>query len=60
MKYQSFDSLNEIHAEISNRCNAACPMCARNEYGGKDKEGLLNAEWSVDVAKKFLILGSKI
>lgn len=27
-------------------------MCARNEYGGKDKEGLLNAEWSVDVAKK--------
>ncbi len=50
--FQNFESLNEIHAEITNRCNAACPMCARNVFGGQDTPGMDFDEWSLDEAKK--------
>ena len=29
-----YDDLRIIHLELTHRCNAACPMCARNVYGG--------------------------
>lgn len=35
-----------MHVEITNRCNAACPMCARNDFGGRTKENLNLDEWS--------------
>ena len=35
-----------MHVEITNRCNAACPMCARNDFGGKTKEDLELDEWT--------------
>ncbi len=50
--FQNFESLNEIHAEISNRCNAACPMCARNVFGGQDMPGMKFDEWSLEEAQK--------
>lgn len=44
--YHTFDSIRDMHVEITNRCNAACPMCARNNFGGKTKENLILDEWS--------------
>ena len=37
-----------MHVEITNRCNAACPMCARNYQGGATKKDLVLDEWSRD------------
>lgn len=44
--YHTFDTVIDMHVEITNRCNAACPMCARNNLGGKTKEDLVLDEWS--------------
>jgi MoaA/NifB/PqqE/SkfB family radical SAM enzyme len=30
--YITIDAINHINAELSNYCNAACPMCARFDY----------------------------
>jgi MoaA/NifB/PqqE/SkfB family radical SAM enzyme len=34
MSYISVENLNSIHAELSNFCNAACPMCSRFDWDG--------------------------
>ena len=33
LKFLTVDSIEEIHVEVTNLCNAACPMCARNRNG---------------------------
>jgi len=43
--YHTFDSVKEFHVEISSRCNAACPMCARNKLGGETKSDLKQEDW---------------
>jgi MoaA/NifB/PqqE/SkfB family radical SAM enzyme len=30
----NYENIKEIHLEITQRCNASCPMCDRNENGG--------------------------
>lgn len=30
----NYTDIEEVHLEITQRCNAACPMCDRNENGG--------------------------
>jgi MoaA/NifB/PqqE/SkfB family radical SAM enzyme len=39
MSYITIDNINSINAELSNYCNAACPMCARYFI-----DGVLNRE----------------
>jgi MoaA/NifB/PqqE/SkfB family radical SAM enzyme len=46
MKYHDLDTIHDMHVEITNRCNAACPMCARNDFGGRTKPDLVLDEWS--------------
>jgi MoaA/NifB/PqqE/SkfB family radical SAM enzyme len=38
--------LKSLHLEITNRCQAACPMCSRNYHGGMDNVLLKNADWN--------------
>lgn len=52
MVFHDFNSLEEMHVEITNRCNAACPMCARNIFGGAEKPELVATEWVKDDAEK--------
>ncbi len=52
MAYQNFTTLEELHVEVTNRCNAACPMCSRNQFGGKDAEGLAMSDWTSEDAEK--------
>lgn len=39
--------LKSLHLEITNRCQAACPMCSRNYHGGLDNTLIKNADWSL-------------
>lgn len=41
-----FDQLESIHLEITNRCQASCPMCPRNIHSGIDNPTLKINDWS--------------
>lgn len=42
MSYITIDNINSINAELSNYCNAACPMCARYDWGIELVKGKTN------------------
>jgi MoaA/NifB/PqqE/SkfB family radical SAM enzyme len=52
--YLNFSEVNDLHLEFTNKCNAACPMCCRNNFGGKVDPHLIPAEWTLELAKKVL------
>ena len=35
-----YEDVRAIHLEITEKCQAACPMCDRNIHGGKDNPNL--------------------
>jgi MoaA/NifB/PqqE/SkfB family radical SAM enzyme len=47
--------LKSLHVEITNRCQAACPMCSRNYHGGLDNVLIKNADWSLDDFKNIVL-----
>lgn len=47
-------SIKSVHVEITSRCNAACPMCARNVLGGEDNPNLPLTELTIDRFKTAL------
>ena len=52
--YADFNSVREFDIEISSRCNAACPMCSRNELGGTTKPDLKQDDWKKDFIPKVI------
>lgn len=48
-----YDQIKKVHLEITQRCQAACPMCDRNENGGTDNKHITNAELTLDDCKKI-------
>ena len=52
--YQS-DDLRIIHLELTHRCNAACPMCARNIHGGAVNPDMPLSELSLADIKNILL-----
>jgi len=42
-----YEDVRMVHLEITQKCQAACPMCDRNENGGKDNKHITNAELSL-------------
>ena len=44
----NFDSLEQIQIEITNRCQASCPMCLRNIHGGIDNPSLILHDWKLE------------
>ena len=42
-----YPDIRTVHLEITEKCNAACPMCARNINGGEDNPWLQNSELSL-------------
>ena len=50
----SFNQLKNIHLEITNRCQASCPMCSRNIHGGLDNPLIKNQDWTISDFKKIL------
>lgn len=50
----NFNELRGIHLEITNRCQAACPMCARNHHGGLTNPNLIEGDWTIEDFKKIM------
>jgi MoaA/NifB/PqqE/SkfB family radical SAM enzyme len=50
----NFNQLKGIHLEITNRCQAACPMCARNHHGGLPNPNLVEGDWTLEDFKKIM------
>jgi MoaA/NifB/PqqE/SkfB family radical SAM enzyme len=50
----SYESIRTVHLELTSKCNASCPMCARNKFGGPDNEFLPNTELSLIDIKRIL------
>ena len=44
----NYEDITTVHLEITQRCQAACPMCDRNENGGPDNRHITNAELSYE------------
>lgn len=51
-----FNQLKSLHLEITNRCQASCPMCSRNVHGGRDNPNLIINDWTLDDYKKIVNL----
>ena len=43
-----YDKLRTIHVELTNNCNAGCPLCPRNIFGGIQDPNLIISEISYD------------
>lgn len=43
-----FSELKQAHLEITNKCQASCPMCPRNFHGGMVNENLLLNDWTIE------------
>jgi len=50
----TFQQLENIHLEITNRCQASCPMCSRNVHGGLENPFIKNKDWTVNDFKSIL------
>jgi MoaA/NifB/PqqE/SkfB family radical SAM enzyme len=50
----SFNNLKKIHVEITNNCQASCPMCSRNHHGGIKNSLIKNKTWSIKKYKKII------
>jgi len=46
-----YNDIKTVHLEITEACNAACPMCARNINGGEDNPHLTGAELTLEDCK---------
>ena len=44
----SYDTVELLELEISSHCNAACPQCPRNIYGGKTISNLPLVNWTLE------------
>jgi MoaA/NifB/PqqE/SkfB family radical SAM enzyme len=49
----TYDQIKVVHLEMTDACNASCPMCARNINGGEDNSQLPNTELSIDDIKSI-------
>lgn len=48
------DEITTVHLEVTERCNASCPQCARNINGGEVNPQLHDAELSLADVKNIL------
>lgn len=49
-----FSDLQQIHLEITNNCQASCPMCNRNISGGLTNPLIKIKDWSLDEFKSVM------
>lgn len=49
-----FSELKQVHLEITNNCQASCPMCARNINGGEINPRVQLNDWTLDDFKTIM------
>ena len=42
MNFINLENLNIINFELTDYCNAACPMCVRHDWDGNLRKNLVN------------------
>ncbi len=47
----SYEEIRKVHLELTDKCNAACPQCSRNERGGPVNPLLPLTELTLDDIK---------
>ena len=47
------EQIQKVHLELTDKCNSACPMCARNINGGATMEGVGFSELYLEDVKKI-------
>jgi len=50
----NFNQLQSIHLEITNNCQAGCPMCSRNVHGGLENPLLKLNSWTLEDFKNIM------
>lgn len=48
-----YEDISELHVEATNRCNAACPQCARNVFGSFTNPNIDSNDLSLEDFKKI-------
>jgi hypothetical protein len=48
-----YADIRQVHLEITSRCNASCPQCARNIHGGRVNPNLPLTELSLSTIRKI-------
>jgi MoaA/NifB/PqqE/SkfB family radical SAM enzyme len=46
-------SITDLHIELTDKCQASCPMCARNYLGGKERPFVGKKEITLDQFKRW-------
>jgi MoaA/NifB/PqqE/SkfB family radical SAM enzyme len=49
----NYNQIEMVHLEVTQRCQASCPMCDRNENGGADNRHITNAELTLADCKQI-------
>ena len=50
---QNVNSIRTVHIELTDKCQAQCPMCARNHNGGPTRSFITNSDISVNYFKQW-------
>ena len=50
---QLVSDIRTVHIELTDKCQAQCPMCARNYHGGATRPFIRNGDISIDQFKKW-------
>lgn len=50
---QLVDDIKTVHIELTDKCQAQCPMCARNYHGGKTRPFIRNGDISIKQFKEW-------
>ena len=50
---QQISKVTTVHLELTDKCQAQCPMCARNYHGGPTRPFIKNGDMSIDDFKKW-------
>ena len=46
-------NITDLHIELTDRCQASCPMCARNINGGREREFVGKNEITLEIFKRW-------
>lgn len=49
----NYRNIEQVHVELTAKCQASCPMCARNIHGGVDNPNLVITEIDFELFKKI-------
>ena len=47
------NNITTVHIELTDKCQASCPMCLRNDFGGKDRDFIQNVEITFEQFKQW-------